>query len=100
MPDFNRWLHEEMQTGPLDGFMDELDQVDYRQQEIARRADLIRDSLSGRDRQDTNQPPQPFVLFGKPIDSTNFDEVLVAAATWGEMQSFLLRPSGLTRAST
>lgn len=72
------------------------EQPDYRQLEIARRADLIRESLSGRDRQDTNQPPQPFVLFGKPIDSTNFDEVLVAAATWGEMQSFLLRPSRLT----
>ena len=65
---------------------------DYRQREITRRANLIRDALTGRDRQDTNQPPQPFVLFGQPIDSTNVDEVLVAAATWGEMQAFLLRP--------
>lgn len=76
------------------------EQPDYRQREIARRADLIRDALSGRDRQDTNQPPQPFVLFGQPIDVANIDEVLVAAATWGEMQSFLLRPSGLTGGST
>ena len=100
MADFNKWLHEEMQSGPLDDFMEEIERVDYRELEIARRANLIRDALSGRDRQDTNQPPKPFVLFGKPIDSMNFDEVLVAAATWGEMQSFLFRPSGLTGAST
>jgi hypothetical protein len=65
---------------------DSMNNRDYRQLAIKRRADRIRDALAGKDRPETNKPAEPFMLFGKPIDSMNFDEVLVAAVEWSAEQ--------------
>jgi len=65
---------------------DSMNDRDYRQLAIKRRADCIRDALAGKDRPETNKPAEPFMLFGKPIDSMNFDEVLVAAVEWSAEQ--------------
>lgn len=66
--------------------------TDYRTREIARRAIGIRNALMGRDRLNTNLPPSPFVLFGKPVDESNADEMLVAATKWAVEQATYVDP--------